>query len=602
MAVFTKDQKVGNYTVQSLIKQNLYTESYRVEDEEGHPFFLKLFVLKRVPEKLINANTGDVLEVEYSKLLRHKNIISYVDSGIFDSQHEGSCPYYLTTYFTGELLVERIKREGHLQSEEAMTIYCAILDGLQYMHSLGLYHNDITPRNILLSATTNGTPEIIDLGHISQVCSGRVSFDVSDLELFYSANETFGGLYDAGSDVFAATAVLYAMLTGKQPWYMEFSESSKRAFRIMQLKDKRRNEPLNLDDYDFDEKIKTILRKGLAASYQDRYRSVLGVLNDINSDAPADDNHEQQSSPRREEHAPSSSHHQQQAAAEEDSEFEVMRGNGHGFEDIAGMQELKDYLSQKIIYVVKNKELMSKYRVTPPNGILLYGPPGCGKTFVAEKFAEETGFNFMLIKSSDLASVYVHGSQEKIGKLFRKAAKHAPIVLCFDEFDALVPDRSSVEARYTSSEVNEFLSQLNNCAKKGIFVIGTSNRPDKIDPAVLRTGRIDKQVFVPMPDQEARRELFHIHLKGRPYDENKVNLDNLAQKTEGYIASDIAYIVNDAAMTAAFTNQEITQELLETSLNNTHPSLRPDTHKLYEEIRRKMDTTERQNLTRRVGY
>ena len=246
---------------------------------------------------------------------------------------------------------------------------------------------------------------------------------------------------------------------------------------------------------------------------------------------------------------------------------------------------------------------MEKYRLTTPNGMLLYGPPGCGKTFVAEKFAEETGFNFILVKSSDLASSFVHGSQEKIAQLFKQAEAKAPIVICFDEFDALVPDRSNPAAQYSASEVNEFLSQLNNCSERGIFVVATTNRPDKIDPAVLRTGRIDKQIYVPLPDKEARKEMFLIHLQGRPFDANNIDADKLSELTEGYIASDIAYVVNDAAMVAAFTDQDITEELLETSVKNTHPSLRKDTLSIYEDIRRKMENTERSNLTRpRIGF
>lgn len=227
------------------------------------------------------------------------------------------------------------------------------------------------------------------------------------------------------------------------------------------------------------------------------------------------------------------------------------------------MAELKEYLYQRVIFVIKDKERAQKYRLVTPNGLLLYGPPGCGKTFVAEKFAEETKFNYILVKSSDLASSFHHGSQEKIAQLFKQAEKNSPVVICFDEFDALVPDRSNPAAQYSASEVNEFLTQLNNCSQRGIFVVGTTNRPDKIDPAVLRTGRIDKQVYVPLPDKEARQEMFNIHLKGRPCDDSSINIERLSEQTEGYIASDIAYVVNDAAMIAAFKNQNITGIILE---------------------------------------
>ena len=215
----------------------------------------------------------------------------------------------------------------------------------------------------------------------------------------------------------------------------------------------------------------------------------------------------------------------------------------------------------------------------------------------AEKFAEETNFNFLLIKASDLGSSYVHGSQEKISKLFKLAEKNAPIVLCFDEFDALVPDRSAFGVQYQAGEVNEFLSQMNNCSKKGIFIVATSNRPDKIDPAVLRTGRIDKMVYVPLPDKKARKEMFGLYLSNRPVNEN-IDIDFLAEQTEGYIASDIAFIVNDAAMTAAYSRELITNDLLITSLKNIRPSLRKEALESYGQIRDRMEDCNRANNIR----
>lgn len=600
MATFNSGERIHQYRVQSLIKENLYTETYRVEDEDNNPYFMKVFVLKRVPEKLINVETGKVLEIEYSQKLKHKNIVSYVDSGEMDSK-EGSIQYYLTNYFSGELLVEKMQREGRVTQEEAVCIFHNMMEGLQYIHSQGLCHNDITPRNIMLSATTDGTPEIIDLGHLSTRCSGKVPFDTSDLEVTYCANETFAGLYDEQSDIFSATAVFYAMLMGEAPWKMEFSDSMKRARKAMLQKDKRKENPIDFNALEVDERIKTILAKGLAVAYADRYKCVEDILHDLDSeDVPS------VTEPKQENKSQSSSS-QGGLSRENESpnkvDFEIQKGKGNGFKDIAGMEELKNYLSQRVIFVIKNKEKMAKYRLTAPNGMLLYGPPGCGKTFVAEKFAEETGFNFILVKSSDLASSFVHGSQEKIAQLFKQAEQKAPIVICFDEFDALVPDRSNPAAQYSASEVNEFLSQLNNCSERGIFVVATTNRPDKIDPAVLRTGRIDKQVYVPLPDKEARKEMFLLHLQGRPFDANTIDADKLSELSDGFIASDIAYVVNDAAMVAAYTDQDITEELLETTVKNTHPSLRQDTLAIYEDIRRKMENTERSNLTRpRIGF
>ena len=278
----------------------------------------------------------------------------------------------------------------------------------------------------------------------------------------------------------------------------------------------------------------------------------------------------------------------------------IQKGQGHGFQDIAGMENLKQMLQQKVIFILKDKEKAEKYKLLPPNGMLFYGPPGCGKSFFAEKFAEETGFNFILVKASDLGSIYVHGSQGKIADLFKKAEQSQPTIICFDEFDAFVPNRGAGGAEHQAGEVNEFLTQLNNCAKRGIFVIATSNRPDMIDPAVLRTGRIDKLVYVPMPDKEARQEMFRLHLDGRPCED--INTTRLAELTDGYIASDIAYIVNDAAMGAAYSDRPISQQILEETISSIRPSISKEVLVSYETLHSKMEDTSNRNSRPKIGF
>jgi len=596
MSILNNNLKIDKYRIQNVIKSNEYTETYKVVDENDNSYFLKIYILKKTPERLVNPETNEIYTIERCKQLVNENIVSFITSGKINLDC-GECHYFVTNYFTGDVLMDKIQREGKLEEEKAVFIFKGILNGLKYLHENNLCHNDITPHNIMLSKVANGIPEIIDMGHTAPRCNGKLPFEINDLDIFYCANETFMGLYDEQSDIFSATAVLYTMLTGIAPWNLEFSENMSRTRRFTLLKNKRKSESLDIADLNIDDKLKRILTKGLAVKFENRFKSVSEIINILDDsqdnqhieDTPVDKYLGQRSEPT--ESDPNA------------VDFQIERTKGNGFEDIAGMQDLKNMLNQKVIFVLKNKELAERYKLTPPNGMLLYGPPGCGKTFFAEKFAEETGFNFLMVKSSDLASIFIHGSQEKIGKLFKQAEKKAPAVLCFDEFDALVPDRSHVDNPSMSGEVNEFLSQLNNCSKKGIFVIATSNRPDKIDPAVLRTGRIDKQVYVPLPDLEARKEMFLIHLKGRPYDENDINSNKLAELSDGYIASDIAYIVNDAAMTAAFTNQNITQELLETSLKNTRPSIRPEILKFYNEIEMKMQGIERRNFDRpHIGF
>jgi transitional endoplasmic reticulum ATPase len=274
---------------------------------------------------------------------------------------------------------------------------------------------------------------------------------------------------------------------------------------------------------------------------------------------------------------------------------------GNGFADVAGMNEIKSIMQKKIINILKDPEKAERFKIQIPNGMLLYGPPGCGKSFIAEKFAEEAGYNYVFIKSSDLASIYVHGSQEKIGALFDEARKNAPTILNFDEFEALVPNRSKINNSSESGEVNEFLSQMNNCGKDRIFVIASSNRPDLIDPAILRKGRMDKIIYIPVPDKEARQGIFEIHMKDRPAS-NDIDYTRLADMTENFVASDIAYIVNDAATRAFEDDIEITQSLLEEVIRENNPSVTSKDLKTYEELRNKLESKGKEPERPRIGF
>ena len=274
---------------------------------------------------------------------------------------------------------------------------------------------------------------------------------------------------------------------------------------------------------------------------------------------------------------------------------------GNGFADVAGMSEIKSIMQKKIINILKDPQKAERFKIQIPNGMLLYGPPGCGKSFIAEKFAEEAGYNYVFIKSSDLASIYVHGSQEKIGALFDEARKNAPTILNFDEFEALVPNRSKINNSSESGEINEFLSQMNNCGKDQIFVIASSNRPDLIDPAILRKGRIDKVIFIPVPDKEARKGIFEIHMKNRPVS-GDIDYVRLAELTENFVASDIAYIVNDAATRAFEDDVDITQSLLEEVIKENNPSVSTKDLKFYNDMYNAMNSINGSKERKTIGF
>ncbi len=165
-------------------------------------------------------------------------------------------------------------------------------------------------------------------------------------------------------------------------------------------------------------------------------------------------------------------------------EKEPEKKSRRGFGDVAGMDELKQLVTEGFINILNNRECAKAFGITPPS-LLFYGPAGCGKTYFAEKIAEEVGINFIKVVPDDLASTLVHGTQEKIGEVFRKAEMSAPTLIFFDEFDAMVPRRTNDDRSYQNGETNEFLCMLNNASQKGVYVLAATNHPERIDKAVI---------------------------------------------------------------------------------------------------------------------
>src|SRR6202158_4041836 len=245
-----------------------------------------------------------------------------------------------------------------------------------------------------------------------------------------------------------------------------------------------------------------------------------------------------------------------------------------GLAKVAGMHELKDLLQREVVKPLRDPEPFRRYGLTVPNGILLYGPPGCGKTYIARQLAEELTHFFVEIIPSEIASPYVHQSVLRIRELFDTAAEHAPAVIFIDEFEALVPSRAGLggHQQYKSEEVNEFLAHLNSCAAKQIFVIAATNEPENIDAAIRRTGRLDKLIYVGPPDFDARGEMLRLHLAGRPVSDS-LDINALAQTLEGYSASDIKFLVDEAARSALEKETAISTEILVEALRRVPPSV-----------------------------
>lgn len=246
-----------------------------------------------------------------------------------------------------------------------------------------------------------------------------------------------------------------------------------------------------------------------------------------------------------------------------------------GLECVAGMKQLKSLLVRDLIKPLLHPEKYKKFKLSIPNGILLYGPPGCGKTFIVKKLAEELNYNFIELQPSSVATPYIHGAVSNIGKVFELAKLKSPSIVFIDEIEGLVPKREDLgsHADTKKEEINEFLIQLNNAGNNNILVVGATNRPHLIDTAIMRSGRMDKRIYVPPPDFEARKELFKICLSGRPYDK-KIDFEQLANMTENFVCSDIELIVTESARLAVTEDKpSINQQMIVSVISQFNPSI-----------------------------
>lgn len=245
-----------------------------------------------------------------------------------------------------------------------------------------------------------------------------------------------------------------------------------------------------------------------------------------------------------------------------------------GLDAIAGMAALKNTLVRDVIQPFLNWEAYEKYGVTPSNGILLFGPPGCGKTFIAKKLAEAIGAEFIELSEGTVGSPYIHATSKNIMQAFQKAVQIAPCVLFVDEISGLMPRRDSLSSseQYREAEISEFLMQMEGSVKKKVLIVGATNFPERIDQAILRSGRMDKRIFIPLPDTNARCELFQLLLEERPISED-IDFEELARITDGLISSDLKLITNNVALKALQKNTLICMALLVEEASLIKPSL-----------------------------
>ncbi|MEB3780740.1 MAG: CDC48 family AAA ATPase [Desulfurococcales archaeon] len=257
--------------------------------------------------------------------------------------------------------------------------------------------------------------------------------------------------------------------------------------------------------------------------------------------------------------------------------------------DIGGLEEAKQELREAVEWPLKYPKIFEEMGITPPKGILLFGPPGTGKTLLAKAAATESGANFIAVRGPEILSKWVGESEKAVRKIFERARQVAPAIVFFDEIDAIAPARGFRHdtSGVTDRIVNQMLTELDGIVPlQNVVVIAATNRPDIIDPALLRPGRFDRLIYVPPPDKEARKEILKIHTRKVPLGKD-VDLDKLAEMMEGYTGADIEAVVREAAMIKLREKLEVgpvEMRHFEQALKKVQPSLTPDDIRRYERL------------------
>ena len=569
METFKKGEKIGKYVIDSFIKKGVVAESYTALGPDDMMYFMKIYDFRSIPhEQLFEGK--EVYEIHLCKELNtdeNQNVIRYVDNGEM-KKGDKVYHYLVTEFYRGKSLFAAVREEGCFDLEDAVQITLCVLSGLSFIHSRAMIHNDIRPSNIMLQELDDGMlmPTIIDLGHISYMVKGRPTFVDEDLMPYFRAPETFRSVYTVKSDIFSTGALLYFLIFGKSPWEgmdLRTLEGDKKRIADEVKKARKQDLVLETEEVKLPDYMKAILQKALAKKPEDRFASAAEFAQDLFDKVMpelAKRMEEEEAKPQTEQHSQDNS----------GPTITVRKGSGNGFDNVTGRDELKEQLRKEVLFALQNPEKAKQYKLPAINGVLLYGPPGCGKSLVLRSFAEELGFNYTVISGPEMGHIYQEGVLDNLQRVFDAAEIKSPFVICIDELEFLAPNPNAEGEENVTPQISALYGMMNECSKKDILVVATTNRPDLIDQSIMRIGCFDRVFFVPQPDFEARKDIFMAHLKERPCEE--LDFDELAKLSDDFNAGDITEAVNEAAMTAAYNDVPISQKILVDVLKYKNPT------------------------------
>ena len=470
---------------------------------------------------------------------------------------------------------DRIRARKLFSEKETILSTLAIISLLDELHKVNrkLGYINIVASNFVCTSKIESNNIVMIDNSIDENLSEHYPPQCTN-ENVCQAPEYFHGKFTELSEVYAIGALMYEMLFGIEPWAInvDMLDTTMRTLVLLKMKRKPLLIP-SLNGLNPSNELMTIIGKATEYQPEKRYQSLEDLRTAISRQLYS-------------------------SVKDKEQYRNICRGNG--FADIAGMDDLKEKIRYDIIDVLNDSERAKELGITIPNGILLYGPPGCGKTFFAEKCAEEMQCHFMYVKCSDVASPYIHGGQEKIARLFEEAREKSPTLLFLDEVDALLRTRTKQQNASESGEINEFLCQINNCGESGVFVIAATNMPEEIDEAALRAGRLERKYYIGVPDVQTIEKLLEIQLRKRKTD--SINIKEVAKHLQGRVAADVKLLVDVAARLAFHNHCSISTQLLIEAVRTTPPSVSKAVIEEHLRIKEKIEQKQIEGKRRRIGF